>query len=68
MSPVTRAIEDGIVLPHLFAEVPLTPKTNDHQQATAEPDFESLLPVNSGGTKYTMNHGGQKELPLSHLV
>ena len=30
VSPATRTTEDGIVLPHLFTELPLTPKMNDH--------------------------------------
>ena len=68
MSSVTQATEDGIVLPHLFVELPLTPKTNDHQQATVEPDLESLLPAIVEALKYAMNHGGRKELPLSHSV
>jgi len=68
MSSVTRAIEDGIVLPYLFVELPLTPKRNGHQQAAAEPDLENLLPAMAEPPKYAMNHGGRKELPLSHLV
>ena len=68
MSPVTQATEDGIVLPHHFAELPLTPKTNGHQQTTIEPNLESLLPATVEAPKYAMNHGGQKELPLSHSV
>ena len=63
-----QAIEDGIVLPHLFVELPLTPKTYGHQQAAVEPDLESLLPVMAEPPKYAMNHGGRKELSLSHSV
>jgi hypothetical protein len=62
---VTRATEDCIVLPHLFAELPLTPKMNGHQQAAAEPDLENLLPAMAESPKYAMNHGGRKELLLS---
>ena len=65
VSSMTRASKDGIVLPHLFAELPLTPKTNGHQQATVEFDLESLLPATTELHKYAMNHGGRKELPLS---
>ena len=32
VSSVTRATEDGIVLPHLFTELSLTPKMNGHHQ------------------------------------
>jgi len=65
VSLATRGTEDGIVLSHLFAELPLTPKTNGHQLVAAEPDLESLLPAMVEPPKYAMNHGGQKELPLS---
>ena len=68
MSPATRGTKDGIVLPHLFAELPLIPKTNGHQQAAVEPNLESLLPATVEAPKYAMNHGGRKELPLSHSV
>ena len=68
MSPVTRATEDGIVLPHLFAKLPLTPRTNGHHQAIVEPDLKSLLLATVEAPKYAMNHGGRKELPLSHSV
>ena len=68
VSPVTQATEDGIVLPHLFVECPLTPKMNGHQQATVEPNLESLLPATVEAPKYAMNHGGRKELSLSHSV
>ena len=68
VSSVTQATEDGIVLSHLFAELPLTPKMNGHQQATAKPDLESLLPATAEPPKYAMNHGGRKKLPLSHSV
>jgi hypothetical protein len=68
MSSVTQATKDGIVLPHLFIELPLTPKTNGHQQATVEPNLESLLPATVEPPKYAMNHGRQKELPLSHSM
>jgi hypothetical protein len=68
VSPVTRATEDGIVLPHLFVNLPLTPKTNGHPQTFAEPDLESLLPTMVEAPKYAMNHDGRKELPLSHSV
>ena len=68
VSPVTQATEDGIVLPHHFAELPLTPKTNGHQHTAVEPDLESLLPAIVEALKYAMNHGGRKELPLSHSV
>jgi hypothetical protein len=54
-------------LPHLFAKLPLTPKTNDHQQTAVEPDLKSLLPTTVEPPKYTMNHGGRKELPLSQF-
>ena len=30
VSPVTQTTEDGTILPHLFVELPLTPKTNGH--------------------------------------
>jgi hypothetical protein len=49
----------------IFAELPLTPKTNSHQQAAAEPDLESLLPATAEPPKYAMNHGERKDLPLS---
>ena len=65
MSSMTRATKDRIVLPHLFVELPLTPKMNGHQQAAAESDLESLLPAMAKPPKYAMNHGGRKELPLS---
>ena len=65
VSSMTHTTEDGIVLPHLFTELPITPKTNGHQQAAVEPDLESLLPATAEPPKYAMNHGGQKELPLS---
>ena len=68
MSLATRATEDGIVFPHLFVELPLTPKTNGHQQVVVEPDLESLLLATVESPKYAMNHGGRKELPLSHSV
>ena len=68
MSPVTWATEDSIVLPHRSMELSLTPKTNDHQQAIVEPDLKSLLLATVEAPKYAMNHGGRKELPLSHLV
>jgi len=68
VSLATQATEDGIVLPHLFVVLPLTPKTNDHQQAAVEPDLESLLPATAEPPKYAMNHGGRKELLLSHSV
>ena len=68
MSSATQTTEDGIVLPHLFVELPLTPKMNGHQQATAKPDLESLLPATAEPPKYAMNHGGRKELLLSHSV
>jgi hypothetical protein len=68
VSLATRATKDGIVLPHLFAELPLTPKMNGHQQTAAEPNLESLLPAMAEPPKCTMNHGGRKELLLSHLV
>jgi hypothetical protein len=68
VSSATRATEDGIVLSHLFAELPLTPKMNGHQQAVAKPDLESLLPAMAEPSKYAVNHGGRKELPLSHSV
>ena len=68
MSLVTQAIEDGIVLPHLFIELPLTPKMNGHQQAAIELDLESLLPAMAKLPKYAMNHSGRKELLLSHSV
>jgi hypothetical protein len=55
---VTRATKDGIVLPHLFVKLPLTPKMNSHQQATAETDPENLLPAMAESPKYAMNHGG----------
>ena len=45
VSLVTRATENGIVLPHLFMELPQSPKTNSHQQAAVEPYLESLLPA-----------------------
>jgi hypothetical protein len=32
VSSVTRTAKDGIVLPYLFTELPLTPKMNGHQQ------------------------------------
>ena len=35
VSSVTRATEDGIVLPHLFMELPLTPKTNGYGAGAA---------------------------------
>jgi len=38
---------------------------NSHQQATTEPDLESLLLAMVEPPKYAMNHGGRKELPLS---
>ena len=60
MSSVTWPTEDGIVLPHLFAKLPLTPKTNGHQQAAAELDLESLLPTTVELPKYAMNHGWTK--------
>jgi hypothetical protein len=65
VSSVTQATEDGTVLSHLLVEPPLTPKMNNHQQDTAEPDLESLLPATAELPKYAMNHGGRKELPLS---
>ena len=65
MSLVTQATKDGIVLPHLFVELPLTPKMNGHQQVTAEPDLESLLSAMAEPPKFAMNHDGRKELPLS---
>jgi hypothetical protein len=49
-------------------KLPLTPKTNGHQQAAAELDLESLVPAMAVPPKYAMNHGGRKELPLSHSV
>ena len=52
VSPATRTTEDGIVLPHVFVELPLTPKTNNHQQTVVEPDLESLLPVMVEPPKY----------------
>jgi len=64
-SLATWAIEDGIVLPHLFMKLSLTPTTNGHQQGTIEPKLESLLPTMVVPPKYAMNHGGRKELPLS---
>ena len=68
MSLVTQATKDGIVLPHLFAELPLIPKTNGYQHAAAKPNLESLLLATAEAPKYAMNHDGRKELPLSHLV
>jgi len=68
VSPATQATEDGIVLPHLFVDLFLIPKTNGHQQAAPEPYLESLLPTTMEPPKYAMNHGGRKELPLSHSV
>jgi len=58
VSSTTWATKDGIVLPHVFVELPLTPKTNNHQQATIEPDPKSLLPTTVEPPKYAMNHGG----------
>ena len=55
---MTQATEDGIVLPHLFVELPLTPKMNGHQQPTAERDLESLLPAVAKPPRCAMNHGG----------
>jgi hypothetical protein len=57
-----------LLFPHLFVELPLTPKTNGHQQAAIEPDLESLLLATAKPPKYAMNHGERKELPLSHSV
>jgi hypothetical protein len=31
---------------------------NGHQQATVEPDLESLIPATVEALKYAMNHGG----------
>ena len=58
MSSVIQDTKDGIVLPHLFTELPLTPKMNGHQQAAVEPDLESLLLAMVESPKYAMNHGG----------
>jgi hypothetical protein len=58
VSSVTWATEDGIVLPHLFVELSLTPNTNAHQQAAIESDLESLLTATAEPPKYAMNHGG----------
>jgi len=58
VSSMTWATEDGIVLPHLFVELPLTTKMNSHPQAAVEPDLKSLLPVTAEPPKYAMNHGG----------
>ena len=68
MSPVTQTTEDGTILPHLFVELPLTPKMNGHQQTATEPDLESLLLATVELPKYAMNHGERKELLLSHSV
>lgn len=49
----------------IFAKPPLTLKTNGHQQAAVEPDLESLLLAAAKPPRCAMNHGAQKELPLS---
>jgi hypothetical protein len=56
--PMRNPMGPVSTLPHLFAELPLTPKTNDHQQTAVEPDLKSLLPTTVEPPKYAMNHGG----------
>ena len=68
LGPILQHYFSCIVLPHLFVELPLTPKTNGQQQATVEPYLERLILAMAEPPKYAMNHGGRKELPLSHLV
>ena len=44
----------------IFAELPLTHKTNSHQLAAIETNLESLLLAMADPPKYAMNQGGQK--------
>jgi hypothetical protein len=45
----------------MLVELPLTPKENNHCQATLELDLESFLPALVRPSEIAMNHGTQVE-------
>jgi hypothetical protein len=48
------------MLRNINTKLPVTPKTNGHQQAVAEPDLGSLLPTTTEPPKYAMNQGDER--------